>query len=117
MTDNSQPDLAAIRQGMAKIRKCRWFLWTTIMIYVPGLLLALQMNFSSSALTKLFGAWVLLLCVAVGLATIAKCPRCRNNFHTNGPTFLPVRKCVHCGLHVNADKYGGAAITSGNSQV
>ena len=114
MTENSQPDLAVIGQGLAKIRKCRWFLWLTILVYVPGLVLALQMNLSNSTLTKLFGAWVFLLCVAVGVATVAKCPRCRNTFHTNGPTFLPVRKCVHCGLPVNADKTGQTLFTSGN---
>lgn len=109
MADNNQPDPAAIHQGLVKVRKSRWLLWSTIIIYVPGLVIALQWHLSTGAMTKLFGLWVILLCVTVGLATVVKCPRCRNPFHTNGPTFLPVRKCVHCGLHVSADKKGSAA--------
>ena len=93
-----------LRNGLTKIRTRRWVLWVTILIYVPGLLVTLYMGASGSTMTKLFGVWLALLCFAVGWATVAKCPHCGNNFHTNGPTFLPVRKCVHCGLHVTADK-------------
>lgn len=98
-----------LRQGLKKVRGRRWFLWGAILIYLPGLLLALDMGLSSSILTKLFFAWVALLCIAVGMATVVRCPRCGKPFHTNGPTFLPVRKCVHCGLGVSADKLARAA--------
>lgn len=109
MPESNQPDPAVIRQGLIKVRKSRWLLWATIIIYVPGLVVALQLHLSSGAMTRLFGLWVLLLCITVGLATIVKCPRCLKTFHTNGPTFLPVRRCVHCGLHVAADKTGKIA--------
>jgi uncharacterized membrane protein YhdT len=104
LVDNNQLDPAVLHQGLVKVRKSRWLLWLTIIIYVPALVIALQYHLSSGTMTKLFGLWVILLCVTVGLATVVKCPRCRKAFHTHGPTFLPVRKCVHCGLHVNADK-------------
>jgi len=112
LKDDNPTDPAAIHQGLVKIRKCRWILWSTLIIYVPGLVVALQLKLSGATMTKLFGFWVILLCVAVGMATVVKCPRCRNTFHTHGPTFLPVRKCVHCGLPVNADKTGKISITS-----
>jgi hypothetical protein len=104
LTETAQLDPAVIHRGLTKVRGRRWLLWGTIIAYLPGLWLALQLGLSSGDLAKLFGAWVALLCVIVGMATVVKCPRCGNAFHTNGPTFLPVRKCVHCGLHVNADK-------------
>lgn len=104
-----QTDPARIRQGLAKIRQRRWLLWGTIIIYLPGLLIVLPLGWSGAALAKLFGAWVALLCVVVGLATVVRCPRCGNPFHTNGPTFLPLRRCVHCGLHLVADKKGSDA--------
>lgn len=104
MAEIIQPDPAAISAGLRKVRKTRWILWTTIFIYIPGLFIVLQLQLPSGTMTALFGFWVLLLCIAVGLATVVKCPSCRKPFHTNGPTFLPVRKCVHCGLHVKADK-------------
>ena len=106
MTEHYQTDPAVIGQGLAKVRKRRWLLWGTIIIYVPGLFIFLPLGFSGGTLAKLFGAWVGLLCVVVGLATVVKCPRCGNPFHTNGPTFLPLRKCVHCGLHITAEKRG-----------
>ena len=82
----------------------RLILWATILLYLPGLLIVLELGLSSAIMTKLFALWVLLLCIAVGLATVVKCPRCHKPFHTNGPTFLPLGKCLHCGLPLRADK-------------
>ena len=100
----SQPDPQDLSRGLAKIRQRRWILWGIIGIYLPGLYLALESGLSGGTLARLFWAWVGLLCVAVGMATVVKCPNCRNSFHTNGPTFLPVRRCLHCGLHLKADR-------------
>jgi hypothetical protein len=96
-----------LHPGLAKIRQRRWILWAAILIYIPGLLITFQMGLSGGTMAKLFAGWVALLCVAVGLATVVKCPRCGQQFHTNGPTFLPLRRCVHCGLHLAADKNPG----------
>lgn len=104
MTVERDIDPASLRQGLVKVRKRRWILWATILIYMPGLIVALELEASSGTLGSLFALWIVLLCIAVGLATIVKCPACGNPYHTNGPTFLPVRRCVHCGLHLNADK-------------
>lgn len=97
-------DLAAIRLGLIAIRRRRLILWATILLYLPGLLLALELGLSSGTMAKLFALWVFLLCIAVGMATVVKCPRCRKPYHTNGPTFLPLGKCLHCGLPLRADK-------------
>ena len=97
-------DPVVIKQGLAKVRNRRWILWAVILIYMPCLIVALELDASSGTLGTLFVIWLILLCIAVGLATVVRCPRCGNTYHTNGPTFLPVRKCVHCGLAVNADK-------------
>lgn len=79
-------------------------LWAILLLYLPGLLTALELGLSSGTMFNLFAFWVILLCFAVGLATVVKCPRCNQTYHTNGPTFLPVRKCLHCGLSLQADK-------------
>ena len=97
------PDLGP---GLRRIRQRRWLLWVSALIYVPGLLLSLEAGASGSTMAVLFGGWVGLLCCTVALACVVKCPRCGESFHTNGPTFLPVRSCVHCGLPLNADKKG-----------
>ncbi len=104
MTLETCTDAAVLHLGLAKVRNRRWILWATILIYMPGLILALELGAASGTLAKLFACWIVLLCIAVGLATVVKCPRCDNTYHTNGPTFLPVRSCVHCGLRLNADK-------------
>ncbi len=101
--DHNQ-NLAAIRLGLSTIRKRRLLLWGTIFLYLPGLLLVLELGLSSAVMAKLFALWVVLLCVAVGLATVVKCPQCYKPYHTNGPTFLPLGKCLHCGLPLRVDK-------------
>jgi uncharacterized membrane protein YhdT len=106
VTEEQQPDPLAISQGLRKVRQRRWLLWLTILAYLPGLLVALQLGLSGGTMTRLFGLWVVVLCIVVGMATVVRCPRCGNQFHTNGPTFLPLRKCIHCGLHVKADRAG-----------
>ena len=104
VNDQDSIESVDLSEGLAKIRNRRWLMWFVIMAYVPGLLITLEMQASASVMGWLFALWVLLLCIVVALATVAKCPRCNKPFHTNGPTFLPVRKCVHCWLHLNADK-------------
>ena len=104
LTEEKITDPVALRQGLKKVRSRRWILWAVILIYMPCLIVALEMNASGGVMGKLFALWVGLLCVAVGLATVVRCPSCGHTYHTNGPTFLPVRRCVHCGLHLCADK-------------
>jgi len=107
VTDLQDIPFEALQKGLKKVRSRRWILWLVILIYIPGLYAAMSAGMTSDTLAKLFFAWVGLLCVAVGMATVVKCPGCNKQFHTNGPTFLPARKCVHCGLAVNADKVSG----------
>lgn len=104
VSDDTEIPIDVLQSGLKKVRNRRWLLWLVILIYIPGLFLTMSAGLGSGAMSKLFFVWVGLLCVVVGLATVVKCPRCNKTFHTNGPTFLPVRKCVHCGLAVNEDK-------------
>lgn len=106
MPEERGTDPAIISLGLQKVRNRRWILWLTILIYIPGLLIALEAGASGATLGWLFACWIVLTCVAVGLATVVKCPCCGNAYHTNGPTFLPLRRCVHCGLALRADRTG-----------
>jgi ribosomal protein S27E len=99
-------DPQELSSGLKKIRQRRWILWVTILIYVPAMMLALQSPGGWDTVIKAFIVWIVLLCIAVGMAVVVRCPDCGNCFHTHGPTFMPVRRCVHCGLHVLADKRG-----------
>lgn len=104
LADEKEQDPVVLKEGLSKVRNRRWILWASILVYIPGLLITLNLGASRGTMGWLFGAWIALICVTVGLATVVRCPRCQNPYHTNGPTFLPVRKCVHCGLALNADK-------------
>ena len=93
-------------EGLKRVRQRRWILWGVILGYLPAMMIALESAGGWNTAVKVFIAWIIVLCVAVGIAVVVRCPDCGNCFHTHGPTFFPVRRCVHCGLHLLADKKG-----------
>lgn len=99
-------DPAHLAAGLAKIRKRRWFLWLVIIIYLPAMWIALQFTHSVSGTAPVFAIWFILLVIAAGLSAAARCPRCGNYYHMHGLTLLYLRRCLHCGLHVSADRAG-----------
>ena len=97
-------DPAKISTGLSFIRKRRLFLWSVVAVYVPAIWITLRTTHSDRAAGTVFGIWVLLLLIAVIRAAFVICPRCGNTFHMHGFTPLYLRKCLHCGLHISADK-------------
>lgn len=95
---------STIRAGLRKIRRRRWFLWGVILVYVPAIWLSLRLTHSDRITGTVFGVWLVVLIIAVLLVSTAQCPRCGNYFHVYGMTPLYLRKCLHCKLHVSADK-------------
>lgn len=91
---------------LAVIRRRRWYLWGLIIIYMPIAVATLQFTQSIRTIGAAFGAWVILLCVAVALMAAALCPRCGKNFHMRHSTLGFSRKCRHCGLSLLADRNG-----------
>ncbi len=104
MEEPTAVDPAVIATGLRRVRKRRWFLWSLIIIYVPAVWTSLTLTHSDRATGLVFGLWLILLIVAVWFVTTAKCPRCGNLFHMHGITPLYLRNCLHCQLHVCADK-------------
>lgn len=108
--DSSRPDSDAavdpeiIAQGLAKIRKRRWLLWSVLIVYLPSMMAAQELTGSFRGAMPFFFAWFVLLLVVTGFSATVRCPRCGNYFHVNGTTLLYLRKCLHCQLHVTADK-------------
>jgi hypothetical protein len=90
--------------GLRQIRKRRWFLWAEILGYLPVMLAVMKIAPTNSALAVAFGIWFILLWIVVGYSALARCPRCGNYYHMNGMTLLYLRKCLHCQLHLTADK-------------
>ena len=82
----------------------RLLLWIVIFAYLPAMMIALGSVDYRKWGAIVFGSWIVLLTLSVGFACLARCPRCGELYHTHGPTFLPLRRCLHCSLHIKADK-------------
>lgn len=94
--------------GLCEIRRRRWCLWVVILVYVPLIKVALSYSGEFEVIGKVFAVWFVFMFAAVLWSSLAKCPRCGNYFHIQGFTLLYLRKCLHCRLHINADRNGGA---------
>ncbi|HXV19654.1 MAG TPA: hypothetical protein VD811_01540 [Desulfuromonadales bacterium] len=90
--------------GLRKLRGRRRLMAGLILIYVPAIWLSLELTGSDRATAVVFGIWVVFLFFAVLLVATGRCPRCNNAFHLNGFIPLYLRRCLHCGLHIKADK-------------
>ena len=104
MDHPEQDDFSRYSDGLRALRKRRWLLGGLILVYIPAIWLALELSGSDRVAGIVFVAWILLVIVAVCYTAFARCPRCGNHFHMNGPIPLYLRRCLHCGLHVGADK-------------
>ncbi len=103
MTDavNAAADLSP---GLHKVRSRRRILWLVLLIYLPAMIIAFAQDNAKFWMAMTFCVWLVLLIVAVVINCLVRCPRCGQQFHTHGPSFIPLRRCLHCGLHVSADK-------------
>lgn len=104
MEEKPLTDSAGFGAALKKVRKRRLYLWVLIIIYLPVMWTTLQLTQSYNKTAVAFVVWVLLLCIAATIAALARCPGCGNYFHMHGMTLLFLRKCLHCGVHINADK-------------
>lgn len=95
---------SALRPGLKAIRRRRWYLWTIILLYLPMMSVAMKTLPSFKAVMYVFIFWFFIMFTIALVAAVARCPRCGNYFHVHGMTLLYLRKCLHCQLHVSADK-------------
>lgn len=97
-------DKLALKSGLQKIRRRRWCLWSIILLYIPMMYLAMKTLPSFSEVMYVFFIWFVLMFSIALFAALVRCPMCGNYFHLHGMTLLYLRKCLHCQLHVCADK-------------
>lgn len=108
VTPDSQPghpvpdDPASYTAGLDLLRRRRKYFFGVVLGYVP--VMWLLHEFAPRFMLKAFAVWVVLLVVAMAVSAVARCPRCGNCFHMHGMTLLYLRKCLHCQLHINADR-------------
>jgi hypothetical protein len=94
-------DNATLRRGLQTIRRRRWCLWIIILAYMP--LMAIAMKTFNGVMAG-FLSWLVIMFAIAFYTALARCPRCGNYFHMKDMTLLYLRKCLHCQLHVSADK-------------
>jgi hypothetical protein len=97
-------DVSVLSPGLAKIRKRRWLLWFVLIIYLPTMWVTQKITHSFQDSLPVFFIWFVVLLAVTAFSAVAKCPRCKNYFHVNGMTLLYLRYCLHCQLHLTADK-------------
>lgn len=107
MTGEMEAPTGDFSEGLVRIRRRRWLLWTVLLTYLPAIWLSLKVTESDRKTAVVFGIWVAMAAVAGCVAAAARCPRCGNYFHLMGLTPVWVRKCLHCGLGLTADKVEG----------
>ena len=95
---------ADFEPGLRLIRRRRCYLWGVILVYLPAMWLTLKVSSSHRTAGAVFAVWFILLFVAALVSAVARCPRCGNYFHMHGMTLFYFRRCLHCQLHVNADR-------------
>jgi hypothetical protein len=96
-----------LEQGLAVIRRRRWYLWTVLLTYLPAIWLSLEITQSDRKTAVVFGVWVAMAAVTGSLVAAVRCPQCGNYYHLLGLMPVWVRKCLHCGLRLTADKGNG----------
>ena len=104
MSEELTIDAAKFGPALRLIRRRRWYLWIVILAYLPAMWLTLKLMPLHKVLGSVFLVWFVLLFIAVLVSAVVRCPRCGNYFHMNGMTLLYLRKCLHCQLHINADR-------------
>jgi len=99
-------DPAAFATAMRLIRRRRKYFFATIISYMPAMWLANKISPTLRSMAIAFSLWVVFLFVAALYSALARCPRCGQYFHMHGMSLMYLRRCLHCQLHITADKAG-----------
>jgi len=92
--------VSATSPGYRRLRLRRWLFWLVLIVYLPMMLVAQKLFPGKQALVTAFCIWLGMLVVSALAVALVRCPACGQTFHMNGMTFLPVRRCLHCGVHI-----------------
>jgi heme A synthase len=106
MEQRGSIDPALFASAMGLIRRRRKYFFVTIVAYMPAMWLTNEISPAFRSMAFTFCAWVVILFVTGILSAVVRCPRCGQYFHMHGMSLLYLRRCLHCQLHVNADKTG-----------
>jgi len=93
----------SVQAGLEAIRLRRRWAWLLLLAAFPGVALA---TLTGRLFPVLAAVWIGAVVVAAWRSSRSRCPRCGEDFHFHfgvvGQFFT--RRCVRCGLHLNADR-------------
>ena len=99
-----QPPEENYGPALSLIRRRRKYFFGTIIVYMPAMWAVQKISPKYTSIAIAIGVWIAVLFVTTLMSAITRCPRCGNYFHVNGLTLLYLRKCLHCQLHITADR-------------
>jgi len=100
MSDDSPDDPVKYMTVLKQTRRRRKYFFSTVLLYIPAILITYEISPTNRAMGTLFSLWVIVLIIVTFQVALSKCPRCGNYFHLHGMTLLILRKCLHCQLHI-----------------
>jgi len=86
------------------ISRRRKYFFGVVLIYIPAIWVIHGISPTNKTMFTTIGIWVVLLLITCMMSAVTRCPRCGNYFHVNGMSMLYLRRCLHCQLHINADR-------------
>ena len=104
MGDDLTFDESTTAPALRLIRRRRKYFFCTILVYMPAMWVVNEISPTYRSMGIAIGVWVIVLFITALMSAVTRCPRCGNYFHVHGMTLLYLRKCLHCQLHINADK-------------
>lgn len=108
--DGDQPSVRftsekSIRAGLESLRRRRRRFWLLLFSAAPAA--AALMILPGPIFPILTAAWLGGVAIAAWHSSVSRCPKCGEQFHYYfGISQLLTRRCVHCGLDMNADLKG-----------
>lgn len=104
MEEPKTPDPATFAPAMRMIRRRRKYFFAAIIFYMPAMWVANRISPTLRSMAIAFAIWVVILFITALYSALARCPRCGQYFHMNGMSLMYLRRCLHCQLHITAEK-------------
>lgn len=102
--ETHEVDPVQLSSGLRVVRRRRKYFFATVIAYMPFMWVAHKVAPTFRGMAAFFAVWVVFLFITALYSALARCPRCGLYFHMHGMSLLYLRRCLHCQLHINADK-------------
>src|SRR5215207_4188595 len=108
MESSGRPDVD-IQGGLAEIRRRRRWFWAVFLTYLPGVALlgglASGLTGREESFSVVAIGWMAAFVVTSARVVLSSCPRCGEQFHSNGQWHHPwTQRCLNCHLPLRSGR-------------